>query len=146
MTASSRHEPPSPGQALPEFHYPVQRSWIAYAPSVMLDPFPGFYDAEYAKSVGHRDVFMNTMALLGLLDRLVTDWAGKDAFIFRHEIAIRQPVYAGTTAVVSGHVTSVDTVTGPTEECTGHHVTVAAAIATDDGVCVTGSIIVVTPH
>lgn len=136
----------SRGQALPEFHYPVQRSWIADALSVMLDPFPGFYDdAEYARSVGHRDVFMNTMALLGLFDRHVTDWAGKHTFIFRHDRVIRQPVYAGTTAVVRGHVASVETVTGSTDERTGSHVTVAATIAADNGVCVTGSTIVVIP-
>jgi hypothetical protein len=52
---------------------------------------------------------MNSLPMLGLIDRLATDWAGPRAFICRHRISLALPVYCGSTVTVSGRVASVDT-------------------------------------
>lgn len=133
----------SPGQRLPVVTLEITKGRVAIAPAATLDQFPGHYDAEYARSVGHRTVFMNTMPLLGLIDRVVTDWTGEAGFLYRHSIVMRRPTYADTTVHVAGEVTDVSRVEGPTSWTTGLHVEVDVRIENIDGLCAQGSVTVV---
>lgn len=141
MTAPALN--PTPGQSLPVVTMEITKAQMAMATTPTLDVFPGHYDAEYARSVGHRTVFMNTMPLLGLLDRAVTDWTGEAGFVHRHSIVMQRPTYAGTTVHVSGEVVDVKKVEGPTSWTTGLHVDIDLKIKNSDGLCVLGKVTVV---
>lgn len=92
------------GHELPPFRlaFPLRR--VIMTPGVTLDYFPGHFDLDYAKSIGHPSVFVNTMPLFGLVDRLVTDWAGGATAVVRHRIKLRVPVYADDEVEVAGRV------------------------------------------
>lgn len=126
------------GHRLPPIRLELTVRRIVLTPAYTYDPFPGHFDVEFARAIGHPSIFMNTMPLLGLLDRLVTDWAGPDTFILKHAIALRSPAYAGTTLTVDG------TITGKTDPDAGQARTtieVAATITDADGQrCATGSV------
>jgi acyl dehydratase len=81
---------------------------LAGTPSVTLDAFVGHVDADYARAQGHPGPFMNSLPMLGLLDRLVTDWAGPHTFICRHKMNLVRPAYCGETITVTGAVVSLD--------------------------------------
>ena len=96
-----------PGTALPNVTVPITRFKTALTPAVTLDGYPGHFSSAYARAAGLKTVFMNTMPLLGLLDRFATDWAGAEAFIARHEIDMVRPIYAGDVLTISGSVRGV---------------------------------------
>lgn len=129
------------GLNLPPLRLELSVRRVVLTPAYTFDPFPGHYDVEYARSIGHPTIFMNTMPLLGLLDRVVTDWAGPDAVIVRHSISLRAPAYAGMTLSVDGHV-----VDKRRREVSGDWpatvVEVAAKISADGRACASGEVTV----
>lgn len=96
-----------PETVLPNVTVPITRFKTALTPAVTLDGYPGHFSSAYARAAGLKTVFMNTMPLLGLLDRFATDWAGSEAFIARHEIDMVRPIYAGDLLTISGSVRGV---------------------------------------
>jgi acyl dehydratase len=104
------HPPPDPpaagggAEVVPgyDLHMPYRK--VVTSPAATLDYFPLFYDRDYARAQGHPTVIVNTMVLLGLVDRLVTDWAGPGTFIAAHHLAVLLPVYAGDTVALTGRV------------------------------------------
>lgn len=76
-------------------------------PATTLDYFPGHFDPEYARAVGHPTIFVNTMHLMGFIDRLTMGWCGPTSFIMRRTMKMSLPIYAGDTMVGSGIVTGV---------------------------------------
>ena len=125
------------GAELPGFELAIDFRKVAMTPAVTLDYMPGHYDREYARAIGHPDVFMNTMPLFGLLDRAVTDWAGPETFITRHAIKLRTPVYAGDVVTATGQVLDKRV------DDAGHLVEVAVQLAKDGGatVCCEGTVV-----
>ena len=88
---------------------------ITYRRAIMnsattLDYFPGHFDPEYAREVGHPTIFVNTMHLMGFIDRLTMGWCGPTSFIMRRTMKMSVPIYAGDTMVGSGIVTAVTAV------------------------------------
>lgn len=96
------------GDDLVGYELLIDQVRLAATPSVTLDAFAGHVDLEYAQAQGHPTTFMNSLPLLGLLDRLVTDWAGPSAFICRHKLDLAFPVYRGQTVAVSAVVVDRD--------------------------------------
>lgn len=84
---------------------------IAYRRVVMnsaatWDYFPGHHDPEYARSQGQPTIYLNTIHLMGFVDRVVTGWAGGRAFVVRRRVSVRRSVYAGDRMVGEGVVTA----------------------------------------
>lgn len=98
----------SVGDVLDGYDLVIDAVRLASTPSVTLDAFAGHVDVGYARLQGHPTTFMNSLPLLGLLDRLVTDWAGPHTFIRRHKINLQRPVYCGDIVTVSGRVSAID--------------------------------------
>jgi acyl dehydratase len=73
-------------------------------PGATLDYFPGHHDPEYARSQGQPTIFVNTMHVMGFVDRLVAEWGGPRTFLVRRRVTLRASVYAGDTMVGSGRV------------------------------------------
>ena len=94
----------SVGQALPSLHLDIALGAVVLTPAFTKDPYQGHWDVDHIRSLGHPTVFMNTMSLMGILDRFVTDWSGPATFIVRHSITMRRPTYAGRQIVATGSV------------------------------------------
>lgn len=115
---------------------------VALSPGATMDTFPGHYDPTYAQAQGQPGVYVNTMHLLGLVDRLVTTWGGPRSVLRRRSLRIRGSLYAGDRAVVSGTVTALEA----SSDNPGATVTVEVTVGNDRGaVCAESTVVVFLP-
>jgi len=68
------------------------------------DLYPIHHDREFAKKNNARDIFVNTMFYEGLFGRIVTDWAGPEAFLRKMLFTMRSPNCPGDTITSRGTV------------------------------------------
>jgi hypothetical protein len=133
------------GAELPALRFEVKYLSCVAASVATVDFFPALLDADYARSVGHPTIFMNTMTLFALIDRFVTDWSGADGFIHSHEVTMHRPTYAGITAEVTGSVTHVGE--GPSQDIQWCRlVEVAVSVSDAKGVTASGVVTVALPQ
>ena len=99
--------PAAAGAPLPEvrLHLTATRT-AAMVPAGTRDLFPGHHDAAYARSQGVADVYVNTMFLHGVVDRVGKAWAGPDAWLRRRRLRMHAPACVGTTLRTDGRVTA----------------------------------------
>lgn len=109
---------------------PLSFALVALSPGATMDTFPGHYDPSYARAQGQPGVYVNTMHLLGLVDRLVTTWGGPRSVLRRRSVRIRGSLYAGDRALVSGSVNAIE----PSADGSGAVVTVEVTVANGQGV------------
>lgn len=102
---------------------------VALSPGATMDTFQGHYDPAYAQAQGQPGVYVNTMHLLGLVDRLVTTWGGPRSALRRRSLRIGGSLYAGDRAVVTGTVTALE----PSTDGSGALVTVAVTVTNGEG-------------
>jgi acyl dehydratase len=95
------------GASLPTLRFDPTVAMTVLTPAATFDSYPAHYDLEYARGEGLPHMFLNSMPLLGLVNRLVTDWAGPDVFVLRHEIAIKRSLFVGVPIRVEGTVAGV---------------------------------------
>jgi hypothetical protein len=137
------------GDALPVLTFHPTVAKIVLSPAFTKDAYPGHHDVDLIRSLGHPTIFLNTMTILGLMDRLVTDWCGPDSFVTRHTLRLLRPAYAQRTLTVSGEITSV----GAAQETPAHSVEagltrtimIAVTIADGEGTCSAGEVTVALP-
>jgi acyl dehydratase len=96
-----------PGQELPQVEDLVTYRRVIMNPATTWDYFPGHHDPEYARAQGQPTIYVNTMFVLGFLDRCVTEWSGPQAFLARRKVSTRRSVYAGDTIVGRGRVVGI---------------------------------------
>jgi hypothetical protein len=65
------------------------------------------HDRDLAQQRGSRDIFMNILTTQGILERYVTDWAGKNALIKRINTRLGAPNYPYDKMVVEGRVQAI---------------------------------------
>jgi hypothetical protein len=92
------------GADLPVVELDIPYAKVAAIPGATWDYFPGHHDPFYARAQGQETIYLNTMFFSGFLDRIVTDWAGHQAFIRARELAMTGSVYAGEFLVGRGQV------------------------------------------
>ncbi|MEH6638327.1 MAG: hypothetical protein V7717_03530 [Porticoccaceae bacterium] len=83
-------------------HVPFEK--VILDAAATQDYFPGHHNPEYARGQGQRDIYLNTMAIEGFIDRLATDWAGPHAFIRQRKMQMRASIYSGDTMSGEGQV------------------------------------------
>jgi acyl dehydratase len=93
------------GEELPEITDCVSFTRVASAPTATLDYFPLHHSPPYALAEGHPDIIMNSIQVMGFIDRVATEWAGPGSFVARRQLRLRAPVYPGDTLRGSGRVT-----------------------------------------
>jgi MaoC like domain len=93
------------GQTIPRFADEVSYLRVVLNAGVIGDYFRGHHDVDYARAHGHPTVFLNTIQIMGFVDRVATAWAGPHTRVRRRRVALRNPVYAGDTMVAEGRVT-----------------------------------------
>lgn len=103
------------------------------------DYFPGHHNPAYARHQGQKEIYLNTMAIEGFIDRVVTDWAGPHVFVRKRQMQMRSSIYAGDTLQGEGTV----------EKCYNendqHLVDVRINISTESGLCVPAALTLELP-
>jgi acyl dehydratase len=94
------------GDILPEIRMPITMTRCVLMASATRDFSPQHSNPDYAKKrSGTRDVFVNTQFTMGMVSRLVTDWAGPIAAVRRIKAKMQGNVCAGDDMIVTGQVT-----------------------------------------
>lgn len=92
------------GQALTSVTFPLTLRNLMIDVAGTRDLYPIHHDREFAKRNNARDIFVNTMFYEGLFGRIVTDWAGPEAFLRKMRFTMRAPNCPGDTITSRGQV------------------------------------------
>ena len=90
------------GEELPGFLDQVTFTRIVSAPGATLDWYPIHHDPEFAIAKGQPGIVLSTIQIMGLVDRVVTDWAGPHAMLQRIALTLRAPNYPGDHMTLTG--------------------------------------------
>lgn len=94
------------GETLPAVRMPITATRCVYLASATRDFSPQHSNRDYAQQRSRtRDVFVNTPFTLGMVSRLLTDWAGPRCVVRRIGLAMRGAVCAGDEMILTGTVT-----------------------------------------
>jgi len=94
------------GEELPKVVMPINFTRCVYLASATRDFSPQHSNRDYCiERSKTKDVFVNTPFNVGMVTRLLTDWAGPRSTVRRVKVAMRQNVCAGDDMIVSGKVT-----------------------------------------
>jgi acyl dehydratase len=139
MTSALRASEINVGDELPAFDLALTSTMIVAGAIASRDFMPAHHDADYAKSQGAPDLFMNILTTNGYVSRFITDWAGPEAMVRKIAIRLGAPAVPGKTLRFSGQVTKTSR---EGEDCV---VEVAMRAANDLGDHATGTVIVTLP-
>jgi len=132
--------PPEPtGEKLPQFDLNLTSTRIVAGAIASRDFMPVHHDAEYARSQGAPDMFMNILTTNGYVSRYITDWAGPEAMVRKIDIKLGAPAVPGKIMSFTGQVAS------ETREGDERVLEIAVKAATDLGPHATGTVVVSLP-
>ncbi|MED7929996.1 MaoC family dehydratase [Nonomuraea sp. LP-02] len=91
---------------LPELSIDLTPTLVVATALATMDPTPVHHDPALARAQGSKDIFLNILTTMGLVERYVTDWAGPAAVIRRIDVKLGVPAYAGDRLSFTGTVVS----------------------------------------
>ncbi|WP_052423058.1 MaoC/PaaZ C-terminal domain-containing protein [Nonomuraea candida] len=94
------------GAALPELSIDLTPTLVISTALATMDHTPVHHDTALARAQGSKDIFLNILTTMGLVERYVTDWAGPRAVIRGIDVRLGVPAYAGDRLTFSGTVVS----------------------------------------
>lgn len=96
------------GSVLPELSIDLTPTVVVSTALATMDFTPVHHDVEGARAQGSKDIFLNILTTMGLLERYVTDWAGPAAVIRRINVKLGVPAYSGDRLLFTGTVASIE--------------------------------------
>ena len=115
------------GTQLPEVSLPLTPTIIVSTAIATRDFQDVHHDRDVAQAAGSKDIFMNILTSMGMVEKYVTDWAGSDANLHGISIRLGAPAYPYDTLTMTGEVTAVEdgvtTVTVQGAVSIGNHIT-----------------------
>ncbi|MGY8736139.1 MAG: hypothetical protein ACKVIW_01305 [bacterium] len=93
------------GETLPVLEFPITVKTLILAVCGTRDLMPYHHDPEYSKSVGNRDMFVNTMFEQALFGRYATDFAGPESDFRETGLQMLNQLCPGDVARIEGTVT-----------------------------------------
>lgn len=130
----------SAGDALPRVEMPVPFERVILDAAATQDYFPGHHNPAYAQHQGQKNIYLNTMAIEGFIDRVATDWAGPHTFIRKRTMNMRASIYAGDTMIGEGKVEK------HYEQDGRHLVDLSILVSTQTGPCVPAQVTLELPR
>lgn len=131
------------GEALPVLHFPITPKTMVLAVCGTRDLMPYHHNPAYSKSLGNRDMFINTMFEQALFGRYVTDWCGPESDFRETMLQMVGQIVPGDVAVIEGSVTkkyregedylALITMTASTELGVGARATATIAMPSREG-------------
>ncbi|MET8863245.1 MaoC/PaaZ C-terminal domain-containing protein [Nonomuraea sp. NPDC004580] len=92
------------GSTLPELTIELTPTVVISTALATMDLTPVHHDTALARAQGSKDIFLNILTTMGLVERYVTDWAGPGAVIKAIDVRLGVPAYAGDRLTFSGTV------------------------------------------
>ena len=92
-------------RSCPKLEFPITVKTLTLAVCGTRDLMPYHHDPAYSKSVGNRDMFVNTMFDQALFARYVTDWCGPESDFRETTLQMLGQLCPGDLAIVQGRVT-----------------------------------------
>jgi hypothetical protein len=120
------------GSVLPPLTIELTPTVVISTAIATRDFTPVHHDPGLARAQGSKDIFLNILTSMGLVERYVSDWAGPEVLFRGIKVKLGVPAYAGDTLTFSGTVATVEEdeavieVTGAVS--LGPHVTASAVI------------------
>ncbi|WP_326825338.1 MaoC/PaaZ C-terminal domain-containing protein [Streptosporangium sp. NBC_01756] len=96
------------GSLLPDLVIELSPTVIVSTALATMDFTPVHHDVEGARAQGSKDIFLNILTTMGLVERYVTDWAGPEALIRGINVKLGAPAYAGDTLTFTGTVAACE--------------------------------------
>ncbi|MFC5832847.1 MaoC/PaaZ C-terminal domain-containing protein [Nonomuraea insulae] len=93
---------------LPELSVDLTPTMVISTALATMDFTPVHHDTALARAQGSKDIFLNILTTMGLVERYVTDWTGPDATIHDIDVKLGVPAYAGDRLTFSGAVVGRD--------------------------------------
>jgi acyl dehydratase len=94
------------GSVLPELSIELTPTVVVSTALATMDFTPVHHDTEIARAQGSKDIFLNILTTMGLVERYVTDWAGPEAVIRHINVKLGVPAYAGDRLSFTGTIVS----------------------------------------
>lgn len=95
------------GEVAHTYEYPVTYKRVIHDVAATRDFYPVHHDPEFARSSGTETIFLNTMALQGLVDRVALEWAGPEWRVAERTIRMAGSALAGEKLTVEATVEDV---------------------------------------
>jgi hypothetical protein len=102
----------SVGERLPLCSLPITTTLVVAGAIATRDYTAVHHDRAVAEREGSADVFLNINTSVGLLQRVVSDWAGPEAVFRSIRVRLGAPGYPGDVLTFSGEVAAVDAAAG----------------------------------
>ncbi|MER6946981.1 MaoC/PaaZ C-terminal domain-containing protein [Nonomuraea sp. NPDC000554] len=96
------------GLALPGLSIELTPTVVVATALATMDFTPVHHDVEGARAQGSKDIFLNILTTMGLVQRYVTDWTGPEAVVKRIDLKLGVPAYAGDRLSFDGTIVSHD--------------------------------------
>jgi uncharacterized OB-fold protein/acyl dehydratase len=100
------------GDRLPLVSLPITTTLVVSGALATRDYTAVHHDRDEAQAQGSTDVFLNINTSVGLLQRVVSDWAGPEALYRSMRVRLGAPGYPGDLLTFSGAVTERDLASG----------------------------------
>jgi uncharacterized OB-fold protein/acyl dehydratase len=100
------------GDRLPMCSIPLTTTLVVAGAIATRDYTPVHHDVAVARREGSKDVFLNINTSVGLIQRVVSDWAGPEAIFRSIRTRLGAPGYPGDLLTFSGGVTGLDEASG----------------------------------
>lgn len=94
------------GTVLPALSIELTPTTVISTALATRDFTPVHHDVERARAQGSKDIFLNILTTMGLVQRYVTDWAGPEVLVRGINVRLGVPAYAGDSLALTGTVTS----------------------------------------
>ncbi|WP_327111946.1 MaoC family dehydratase [Nocardia sp. NBC_01730] len=133
MTATVEPDAVRVGTVLPELVITADPTFVISTALATRDFQDVHHDRDKAAARGSKDIFVNILTDTGLVQRVVTDWAGPRAIVKSIALRLGVPLYAGDTLTLTGTVTALEgddihiDVVG--RDSLGDHITATVVIA-----------------
>ncbi|MBF6332741.1 MaoC family dehydratase [Nocardia transvalensis] len=108
MTATVEPAAVEVGTALPELTIHADPTFVISTALATRDFQDVHHDRDKAVERGSKDIFVNILTDMGLVQRFVTDWAGPRAVVKSNALRLGVPLYAGDTLTLTGTVTAIE--------------------------------------
>jgi hypothetical protein len=127
------------GQVLPALDFPITVKTLILAVCGTRDLMPYHHDPAYSKSVGNRDMFVNTMFEQALFGRYVTDFVGPESDFRETGLQMLNQLCPSDVARVQGRVTE------KLEEAGEKRIKLEMAASNEIGIAATGTATIAMP-
>jgi acyl dehydratase len=92
------------GDLLPPLNKEVTATTVIYGALASRDFMPVHHDRDFARKLGMKDIFMNSVVTGGWISRYVTDWTGPEGEIKKISMQFRMPCHPGDRLSWRGRV------------------------------------------